>query len=140
MSIIIYSFFLFLSLLIYSLSIILNWSMTLKTTVVLISIVIILLFLLEYIYIPKYKQKHWRYDVDERCIQLKYGGIIRKNHKVIPMTKVYYVNTVQHFILRRFNLTTVKIGTLANTHEIPAIDSKEAEKIKELIVHLSKKN
>ncbi|MGY5433260.1 PH domain-containing protein [Staphylococcus aureus] len=88
---------------------------------------------------PKYKQKYWRYDVDEHCIQLKYGGIIRKNHKVIPMNKVYYVNTVQHFILRRFNLTTVKIGTLANTHEIPAIDSKEAENIKELIVQLSQK-
>ncbi|MBM7583676.1 membrane protein YdbS with pleckstrin-like domain [Bacillus pakistanensis] len=75
---------------------------------------------------PYYLQKTWRYEVDERFIQLKHGALEREN-SIIPMTKVQYVNTNQGPILRKYNLCTITIGTTASSHKIPAITREAAE-------------
>ncbi|MDR9796118.1 MULTISPECIES: PH domain-containing protein [Aeribacillus] len=86
---------------------------------------------------PIYKQKTWRYGIDEKSIQLKYGGIIQKTYKVIPMNKVYYVHTYQNPFLKKYKLASVKIGTVAYIHEIPALPEEEAKRVCELVVTLS---
>ncbi|WP_240377056.1 PH domain-containing protein [Bacillus piscicola] len=85
---------------------------------------------------PIYQQRTWRYDIDERHIQLKHGAI-KKTHLIVPMTKVQYVNTNQGPLLRRYGLATIKVGTMASSHDIPAIPVKEAEELRTRIAFLA---
>lgn len=78
---------------------------------------------------PVYLQKTWRYDITDQQIQLKYGAL-EKTFVLVPMTKVQYVNTNQGPLLRRYGLLNLAIGTMASTHEIPALPEKEAIEIR----------
>lgn len=85
---------------------------------------------------PVYRQRTWRYEIDERHIQLKYGAL-NKSYLIVPMTKVQYVNTEQGPLLRKYGLATIEIGTMASTHDIPAIPEKEAEELRTKIAILA---
>ncbi|OPD59695.1 PH domain-containing protein [Bacillus anthracis] len=87
--------------------------------------------------IPIYRQRTWRYEIDENYIQLKHGGLFMRTHLIIPMAKVQYVNTNQGPILRKFGLSTIQIGTMASEHEIPAISEKKAAELRENIAYLA---
>ncbi|UIJ69956.1 PH domain-containing protein (plasmid) [Bacillus cereus] len=87
--------------------------------------------------IPIYRQRTWRYEIDENYIQLKHGGLFMRTHLIIPMAKVQYVNTNQGPILRKFGLSTMQIGTMASEHEIPAISEKKATELREKIAYLA---
>ncbi|MEH7461900.1 PH domain-containing protein [Bacillus thuringiensis] len=87
--------------------------------------------------IPIYRQRTWRYEIDEQYIQLKHGGKLMRTHLIIPMSKVQYVNTNQGPILRKFGLSTLKIGTMASEHEIPAISEEKATELRENIAYLA---
>ncbi|AIF68366.1 hypothetical protein GZ22_18155 (plasmid) [Terribacillus saccharophilus] len=114
-----------------------NWSDWWDTVFILGAVLLVLSFIIEFFYVPKYKQKTWRYEITENSIQLKYGRLLKKSYKIIPMNKVYYVNTYQHPLLKRYNLSTLKIGTIAYVHEIPALPEQEAQHIRQLISDLS---
>ncbi|MFP7171695.1 PH domain-containing protein [Terribacillus sp. 7520-G] len=117
-----------------------NWPNWWDTVFLLGTILLVLSFIIEFFYIPKFKQRTWRYEVNENSIQLKYGRFLKKSYKIIPMNKVYYVNTYQHPLLKRYNLSTLKIGTIAYVHEIPALPEQEAQHIRQLISDLSGMN
>lgn len=85
---------------------------------------------------PVLLQKTWRYDIDENYIQLKHG-FINKRSLIIPMSRVEYVNTNQGPILRHYDLSVLKIGTITSENKIPAIPVEEAQEIRELIIHLA---
>lgn len=88
---------------------------------------------------PIYRQRTWRYEINEEYIQLKHG-LLHKHHLIVPMTKVQYVNTNQGPLLRRYSLSTITIGTMASSHEIPAISEKEAVTLRNRIAYLAKVN
>jgi len=91
----------------------------------------------ELIILPVYKQKTWRYEIDEHCIQLKHGGAFKRTHMIIPMHKVYFVDTYQGPIVKKYNLTTIKIGTIGFVHEIPNLPLEKANEIRNHIASLS---
>lgn len=101
------------------------------------AVLLLVTFIIEFFYVPKYKLRTWRYEINENSIQLKYGRILKTSYKIIPMNKVYYVNTYQHPLLKKYNLSTLKIGTIAYVHEIPALPEQEAQRIRQLISDLS---
>ena len=103
-------------------------------------IVLIIISIVEIFILPIYRQRTWRYEIDEQYVQLKYGGAINKTHLIIPMTKVQYVNTYQGPILQKFGLSTITIGTMASSHEIPAINETEAIELREKIAFLAQIN
>lgn len=86
---------------------------------------------------PNLVQKYWRYGIDEEFVKLRHGKWII-NHQLIPMTKVQYVGLEQGPLLRRFNLSTVSVGTMGSTHEIPAIPDEEAKELRDQIAELAK--
>lgn len=90
-------------------------------------------FIFEIVFRPKIKLKYWRYSIEEDCIQIKTGGFFLKKLKVIPLDKVYYIDKIENAILNRYNLTNIRIGTLNNIHEIPAIPKKEADDLHRLL-------
>lgn len=85
---------------------------------------------------PIYLQRTWRYEIDEDHIQMKHG-FFHKYHLLVPMSRVEYVNTNQGPLLRKFGLSSVTIGTIASSHDIPAVSEKEAKVLREKIVHLA---
>lgn len=76
--------------------------------------------------------KNWRYCVDENEIDLKRGVII-KTRTLIPLRRVQHVDTRQGPLLRWLGLSTVTISTAATTHEIPALDSVIADRVRKKI-------
>lgn len=83
---------------------------------------------------PVFKQKHWKYGINEHFIHLKYGRFFA-THIVIPMTKVQYVEAEQGPLLRKYHLYTVTIGTLGEKHTIPALPDQEALKLRAQIAN-----
>ena len=88
---------------------------------------------------PVYMQRTWRYRIDPEYIQLKYGAL-EQVHLLVPMIKVLHVSTTQGPILRKYGLATIKIGTTASSHEIPALPIQVAEELREKIAILAKVN
>lgn len=86
---------------------------------------------------PLYMQRTWRYSIDEDFIQIKYG-FFTKNHFIVPMSRVEYVNTVQGPLLRMYKVATLTIGTLSTPHDIPALTIEEAADLRAKIAHLAK--
>ncbi|MBE3569896.1 MAG: PH domain-containing protein [Bacillales bacterium] len=109
------------------------WKSWIGLILYILLILLIIFSIVEIVIVPIYRQRTWRYEVDEKYIQLKYGGVLKKTHLIIPMTKVLYVNTNQGPLLRKFGLSTIKIGTMASVHEIPAIPEKKAAELREKI-------
>ncbi|MED0661181.1 PH domain-containing protein [Bacillus smithii] len=114
-----------------------EWKSWIRFILCVLLILLIISSIVEIVIVPIYRQRTWRYEVDEKYIQLKYGGVLKKTHLIIPMTKVLYVNTNQGPLLRKYGLSTIKIGTMASVHEIPAIPEKEAAELREKIAMLA---
>lgn len=85
--------------------------------------------------IPNLRYKWWRYEVRERDIEIQRGLFIVKR-TLVPMVRVQHVDTKQGPIMRKNNLSTVEISTAATVHEIPALDSTEAEHLREYIAKM----
>jgi|SRR5699024_772905 len=85
---------------------------------------------------PVYLQRTWRYEIDEGHIQMKHG-FFHRYHLIVPMSRVEYVNTNQGPLLRRFGLSSITIGTIASSHDIPAISEEVAKELREKIVYLA---
>ncbi len=86
---------------------------------------------------PVLLQKYWRYGVDEAYVKLRHGKWHIHN-QVIPMTKVQYVGLEQGPLLRKYNLYTISIGTMASTHQIPALSEQEAISLRNQIATLAR--
>lgn len=128
-----YLFFIFGFMFILFLSNYFSWPSFVFKILVTLFVLSFFWFIFEILFRPKIKQKYWRYEIDEECIQIKTGGFLFKKIKVIPLNKVYYIDKTENFILNRYNLANIKIGTLTNIHEIPAIPKKEASKLHYLL-------
>ncbi|PFD36463.1 hypothetical protein CN285_22010 [Bacillus cereus] len=115
-----------------------DWAEWIRFVLYIIIILFTISSIFEIVILSVYKQRTWRYEIDEQYIQLKHGGKLMKTHLIIPMTKVQYVNTSQGPLLQKFGLSTIKIGTMASEHEIPAIPEKKAIKLRENIASFAR--
>ncbi|MDX1641485.1 MAG: PH domain-containing protein [Balneolaceae bacterium] len=101
---------------------------------VIISMVIIvfILWLLSIFLMPYLSWKNWRYAIDENEIDLK-RGVIFKTRTLIPLSRVQHVDTRQGPLLGWYELASVTISTAATTHEIPALDTVLADRVRHQI-------
>lgn len=97
-----------------------------------ITILVILFWLLSIFLMPYLTWKNWRYAIDENEIDLK-RGVIFKTRTLIPLSRVQHVDTRQGPLLGSYNLASVTISTAATTHEIPALDSVIADRVRQQI-------
>lgn len=87
--------------------------------------------------VPMLRWKWWRYEVREEEIEIQTGLFI-VTRTLVPMVRVQHVDTKQGPIMRNHNLATVEVSTAATVHEIPALDSQEAERLREYIIKMIK--
>jgi len=114
-----------------------SWSEWIVWLIYSLMAILIISAIVELMLVPIYKQKTWRYEIDINMIQLKHGGIFRRKHLIIPMNKVYFVDTYQGPLLKKYKLSSIKIGTIGYVHEIPCIPEKEASDIRDYIAHIT---
>jgi uncharacterized protein len=100
--------------------------------VIAVSAIILTLYILSIVLMPYLSWKNWRYAVDEKEIDLK-RGVIFKTRTLIPLSRVQHVDTRQGPLLRAYSLSSVTISTAATTHEIPALDSVIADRVRRQI-------
>jgi len=79
--------------------------------------------------IPNIRYKRFRYEILDEEIYIQRGLLI-VTRTLVPMTRIQHVDTKQGPILKKYNLMTVTISTAATTHEIPALPSKEADRLR----------
>ncbi|WP_064091065.1 PH domain-containing protein [Rossellomorea aquimaris] len=116
------------------LSYLFNW----PTWMIAIAIIVIILFTYLLVFlIPTMRWKRWRYEVREQEIELQRGIFIVKR-TLIPMVRVQHVDTVQGPILKKYHLSTITISTAATVHEIPALDTGEADELRNSISLLAR--
>lgn len=87
---------------------------------------------------PKIRWNRWRYDVNEKGVDV-YRGIIIRTRTIIPVNRIQHVDTKQGPIYRYFGLSSISISTAATTHEIPALDDQTAIELRALISELVRK-
>jgi hypothetical protein len=79
--------------------------------------------------IPNIRYKRFRYEILDEEIYIQRGLLI-VTRTLVPMTRIQHVDTKQGPILKKYNLMTVTISTAATTHEIPALPSEEADRLR----------
>lgn len=101
---------------------------------IVISLVVLVLisWIFSIFWMPYLSWKNWRYAIDENEIDLK-RGVIFKTRTLIPLSRVQHVDTRQGPLLGSYNLASVSISTAATTHEIPALDSVIADRVRQQI-------
>ncbi|WP_228027632.1 PH domain-containing protein [Bacillus fonticola] len=87
--------------------------------------------------VPTLRYNKWKYEVREEEMELQYGIFITKR-TLVPMVRVQHVDSVQGPILRMYKLASLQITTAATTHEIPALEQKDAEELRRAISQLAR--
>lgn len=98
--------------------------------IIILCVCVIIVFVFLFVFLlPTLRWKRWRYEVREDEIEIQSGIWIIKR-TLIPMVRVQHVETKQGPLLRRYELATVEISTAATSHEIPALEIKEADDLR----------
>ncbi|WP_374722292.1 PH domain-containing protein [Peribacillus tepidiphilus] len=82
--------------------------------------------------LPSLRWKWWRYEVREHEIEIQ-KGLFVVTKTLFPMDRVQHVETKQGPIYRKYDLAAVHISTAATVHVIPALDSLEADHLRQKI-------
>ncbi|MBO6536382.1 MAG: PH domain-containing protein [Balneolaceae bacterium] len=88
--------------------------------------------------LPKIRWKRWKYEVDDKGIDMQRGIIITKR-TMVPINRIQHVDTRQGPIYRKYGLSSISLSTAATTHEIPALDENTASELREIISDLVRK-
>jgi uncharacterized protein len=76
--------------------------------------------------------RRWRWDVGDDGIDIRHGTLTERR-TLIPWIRVQHVDTRRGVVEQLFNLATVVVHTAAGAHEIPLLDAREAELLRERI-------
>jgi membrane protein YdbS with pleckstrin-like domain len=76
--------------------------------------------------------RRWRWDVGEDGIGIRHGTLTERR-TLIPWIRVQHVDTRRGIVEQLGGLATVVVHTAAGAHEIPLLDVREAELLRERI-------
>jgi hypothetical protein len=83
--------------------------------------------------------RRWRWDVGDEGIDIRHGTLtVRRT--LIPWIRVQHVDTRRGVVEQLFGLATVVVHTAAGSHEIPLLDAREAEVLRERIGALARRD
>jgi uncharacterized protein len=76
--------------------------------------------------------RRWRWDIGDEGIDIRHGTLtVRRT--LIPWIRVQHVDTRRGIVEQMLDLATVVVHTAAGAHEIPFLDAREAELLRERI-------
>ncbi|MBO4763064.1 MAG: PH domain-containing protein, partial [Candidatus Methanomethylophilaceae archaeon] len=77
---------------------------------------------------PPVFYRHYRYRMDDDCIEVRSGVVIR-SHVLVPVERVHQVAVNKGPILRKFGLAQVTVTTAGGTATLEYLDEPVAEYI-----------
>ena len=77
---------------------------------------------------PQIFYRYYRYRMDEDCIEVRRGVIIR-SHFLVPVERIHQVQVNKGPVLRKFGLATVTVTTAGGVAELEYLDEPIAEDI-----------
>lgn len=87
--------------------------------------------------VPELRWRRWRYEVREQEIDIRHGAFtIRRT--IVPMTRVQHVDTEQGLIQQSLDLATVSFNTAAGKNEIPHLEKREADRVRDRIAEITR--
>jgi uncharacterized protein len=92
---------------------------------------------LQVVVVPKVRYKHFRYQVDERELDIKQGVFVVRR-RLIPLVRVQHVDTVQGPISKQFGLASVTVSTAAGGQYIPGLSELAADELRDRISALAR--
>ena len=84
---------------------------------------------------PPVFYRHYRYRMDDDCIEVRSGVIIR-SHVLVPVERVHQVDVRKGPILRAFGLASVTVTTAGGSVSLQFLEEAVAE---DLAAHLNEK-
>lgn len=87
--------------------------------------------------LPGLSFRTFGFKVSEEELEIR-SGWIWLSDIIVPMTRVQHVELERGPLLRKYGLAEVKVVTAAKTHVIMALESDEAERLKQQIGELAK--
>ncbi len=83
--------------------------------------------------------RRWRWDIGDDGIDIRHGTLTERR-TLIPWIRVQHVDTRRGIAEQLFGLATVVVHTAAGGHEIPFLDAREAEVLRERIGALARRD
>ena len=74
--------------------------------------------------------RHYRYRMDDDCIEIR-RGVIFHSHVLVPVERVHQVQVTKGPILRKFGLANVTVTTAGGTASLQYLDDDLAEFVAE---------
>lgn len=110
-----------------------NWTFFIIQVLFFIIVLLLVIMLIEIVYIYKYKYKLFSFEINDNYIIIQKRGWVYVNIKTIPIEKIYYIDVYKGPLLNKYNLCTLKIGTIAYVHDIEGIALEKVEAYKDSI-------
>ena len=111
-----------------------GWPLLLMAIFTILFVALLILFL---VILPPVRYARWRYQLSEDYLDIARGIFWRKRF-VIPFIRVQNTDSRQGPILRAFGLSSVTVSDAAGSHEIPGLDSSEAEALRDKAAELAR--
>lgn len=111
-----------------------GWAGTVCVALIAALVVMLLIFL---VILPPIRYVRWRYELSDEYLDIAKGIIWRKRY-IIPFIRVQNTDTRQGPILRAFKLASVTVSTAAGSHEIPGLDTQNAEALRDRAAELAR--
>ncbi|MCL1879470.1 MAG: PH domain-containing protein [Actinomycetia bacterium] len=107
-------------------------------TVAAFSVAVVALLLLVFVVIvPKIRWIQWSFDIYEEEIDI-HKGIFWRKRIIIPLIRVQNVDTRQGPLLRMCGLASFTVATAAGEHEIPGLETSEADALRDRVAILAR--
>lgn len=88
--------------------------------------------------VPALRWRRWRYEVRDEEIDIRHGAF-KVTRTLVPMLRVQHVDTTRGLVEQLFDLSTVVVHTAAGKTTIPALDSHEADALRDRIAVLGRR-
>lgn len=115
----------------------LSWYAWIGWVLIGLTIILVLFAVWDILIRPKLLYAHWRYDVSEQFLQMKFGTLTEV-HQLIPMTKIQSVATRQGPLLRKHKLYALSVDTMGSSHSIPILPEQVALDLRDQIAYYAK--
>lgn len=111
-----------------------DWVNWVLVGLVIAAVALLVLFV---IVLPPIRYARWRYELSADYLDIARGIVWRKRF-TIPFIRVQNTDTRQGPVLRAFGLSSVTVSTAAGEHEIPGLDSAEADALRDKAAELAR--
>ncbi|MBO4798477.1 MAG: PH domain-containing protein [Candidatus Methanomethylophilaceae archaeon] len=77
---------------------------------------------------PSVFYRHYRYRIDDDCIEIRRGVIVR-SHIIVPVERIHQVSVRKGPVLRRYGLASVTLTTAGGEASLEYLEEETAESV-----------